>query len=263
MSQYFLDSHAHLDDAQFDADRESVIERARAAGLKYVLCISGASGPDDLASAIPLAEQHDFIYASVGIHPHEAQRATPAHFVKLAEVCSNERVIALGEIGLDYYYDHSPRDVQQAVLVRQMEIARHGKLPIVIHCRDAFEDLTRLVAEHWKSSGIGGVLHCFSGGLEDARGFIDWGFLISFAGTLTFKKAEGQRAIARELPLSHLLVETDCPYLAPVPHRGKRNEPSYVLETTRVLARERGISESELGAQLILNFERMFHLPCS
>jgi TatD DNase family protein len=255
-----LDSHAHLDDAQFDADREATIERARAAGLKYLLCISGASGPGDLASALPLAEQHDWIYASVGIHPHEGQRATPSHFEKLAEVGGHARVIALGEIGLDYHYDHSPRDIQQSVFVRQMGIARDLKLPIVIHCREAFGDLSKLVADHWKSSGIGGILHCFSGNLEDARRFIEWGFLISFAGTLTFKKADGQRAIACELPISSLLVETDCPYLAPVPYRGKRNEPSFVVETARVLAGERGISEAELGSLLIGNFERLFQL---
>jgi TatD DNase family protein len=260
MNQLFLDSHAHLDDAQFDADRDAVIDRARAAGLKHLLCISGASGPDDLASAIPLAEQHDLIYASAGIHPHEAQRATPQHFEMLAEAAKHPKVIALGEIGLDYYYDHSPRQAQQEVFVRQMEMARHLKLPIVIHCRDAFEDLTKLVRAHWAASGCRGVLHCFSGSLDDARRFIEWGFLVSFAGTLTFKKADGQRTIARELPLESLLVETDCPYLAPVPHRGQRNEPAFVLETARVLARERGISEAELGIKLIRNFEQLFRI---
>jgi TatD DNase family protein len=260
MNQLFLDSHAHLDDAQFDADRDAVMDRARAAGLKYLLCISGASGPDDLASAIPLAEQHDLIYASVGIHPHEAQRTTPQHFEMLAEAAKHPKVIALGEIGLDYYYDHSSRQAQQEVFVRQMEMARHLKLPIVIHCRDAFEDLTKLVRAHWTASGWRGVLHCFSGSLDDARRFIEWGFLVSFAGTLTFKKADGQRAIARELPLESLLVETDCHYLAPVPHRGQRNEPAFVLETARVLARERGISEAELGMQLVRNFEQLFRI---
>ena len=260
MAQFLLDSHAHLDDAQYDGDRNAVLDRARAAGLKYLLCISGASGPDDLASAVPIAEQHDWIFASVGIHPHEAQRATPAHFDRLPEAAQNSNVIAVGEIGLDYHYDHSPRDVQKSVLIRQLEIARELRLPVIIHCREAWEDLTALVDTYWKSAKLGGILHCFSGSLEEARRFIEWGFLISFAGTLTFRKADEQRAIARELDLSSLLVETDCPYLAPVPHRGKRNEPSFVVETARVLAKERGISEAEMGAQLIRNFERLFHI---
>jgi TatD DNase family protein len=260
MAQFLLDSHAHLDDAQYDGDRNAVLDRARAAGLKYLLCISGASGPDDLASAVPIAEQHDWIFASVGIHPHEAQRATPAHFDRLPEAAQNSNVIAVGEIGLDYHYDHSPRDVQKSVLIRQLEIARELRLPVIIHCREAWEDLTAIVDAHWKSAGIGGILHCFSGHLAETRRFIEWGFLISFAGTLTFKKAEEQRAIARDLDLSSLLVETDCPYLSPVPHRGKRNEPSFVIETARVLAKERGISEAEMGAQLIRNFERLFHI---
>jgi TatD DNase family protein len=237
-----------------------VLERARTAGLKYLLCISGASGPDDLASAVPIAEKYDWIYASVGIHPHEAQRATPDHFDRLPQAAQNSKVIAVGEIGLDYHYDYSPRDVQKSVLIRQLEIARELRLPVIIHCREAWEDLTAIVEAHWKSAGIGGILHCFSGSLDEACRFIEWGFLISFAGTLTFTKSDGQRAIARELDFSNLLVETDCPDLAPVPHRGKRNEPSFVIETARVLAKERDIGEAEMGAQLIRNFERLFHI---
>ena len=260
MDPFLLDSHAHLDDAQYDGDRNAVLDRARSAGMKYLLCISGASGPDDLASAVPIAEQHDWVYASVGIHPHEAQHATPDHFDRLPQAAQNSKVIAVGEIGLDYHYDHSPRDVQKSVLVRQLEIARELRLPVIIHCREAWEDLTAIVEAHWKSAGIGGILHCFSGSMEEARRFIEWGFLISFAGTLTFKKADEQRAIARELHLSNLLVETDCPYLAPVPHRGKRNEPSFVAETARVLGEARGMNEREVGTQVIRNFERLFHI---
>lgn len=260
MDQFLLDSHAHLDDSQFDADRDAAIERARAAGVKYLLAISGGGGPDHLASAVPIAEKHDWIYASVGIHPHEAQHAMPAHFDRLPQAAQNSKVIAVGEIGLDYHYDHSPRDIQKSVFIRQLEIARDLKLPVIIHCREAWEDLTELVDAHWKSAGIGGILHCFSGSLDEARRFVEWGFLISFAGTLTFKKADEQRAIARELDLSSLLVETDCPYLAPVPHRGKRNEPSFVSETLRVLAGVRGMSEREMGEQVIRNFEHLFHI---
>ena len=163
------------------------------------------AGPDDLASAIPIAEKHEWIFASAGIHPHEARAATPSHFDRLAEAAQHPKVIAIGEIGLDYHYDHSPRDVQQTVFVKQLEIARHLELPIIIHCRDAWEDLSRLAEAHWKSAGLGGILHCFSGGLAEARRFVDWGFLISFAGTLTFKQAETLRATACELEAPHRL----------------------------------------------------------
>lgn len=260
MAQFLLDSHAHLDDSAFDADRNAVIERARGAGMKYLLAVSGGSGPDDLASAVPIAGQHDWIYATIGIHPHEAQRATKCHFDRLPAEAGNPQVIGVGEIGLDYYYDHSPREIQKYVLIRQLEIARELKLPVIIHCRDAWEDLTSIIAAHWKSSGLGGILHCFSGSREDALRFIDWGFLISFAGNITFKKAEELRAIARELPLDCLLTETDSPYLAPAPHRGKRNEPAYVWDTTKVLAALRNLTEQEMGGQAIRNFERLFRL---
>jgi len=258
MEQFLLDSHAHLDDSQFDTDRGLVIERARAVGMKYLLAISGGSGPDGLASAVPIAEQVEWIYASVGIHPHEARHATEAHFSRLPEAAKHPKVIALGEIGLDYHYDHSPRDVQQTVFIRQLEIARALKLPILIHNREAWDDLGRIVEAHWKPAGIGGILHCFSGGLEEARRFIEWGFLVSFAGTLTFKKALDLRMTAREVDLSSLLVETDCPYLAPVPFRGKRNEPAYVGNTLHVLAEVRGMDDQEMGAHVIRNFERLF-----
>lgn len=255
-----LDSHAHLDDSQFDADRDAVIDRARAAGVKYVLAVSGGGGPDDLASAVPIAEKHGWIYATVGIHPHEAKRAEERHFEELRVAARHAKVIALGELGLDYHYDHSPREIQKQVLIRQLEIARELELPIIVHCREAWEDLTAIIESHWKSSGLGGILHCFSGSREDAVRFLDWGFLVSFAGPITFKKADNPRAIAAELPLGCLLTETDCPYLAPVPHRGKRNEPAYVCEATQALANLRNMTVEEMGEHAIRNFTRLFHL---
>jgi TatD DNase family protein len=257
----WVDSHAHLDDSQFDADRDAVIERARAAGVKYLLAVSGGGGPDDLASAVPIAEKHDWIYATVGIHPHEAAKAGKGHFDRLAVEARNPKVIGVGEIGLDYYYDHSPREIQKSALIRQLAIALDLKLPVIIHCRDAWEDLTSIIEVHWKPAGLGGILHCFSGSTEIARRFIDWGFLISFAGSITFKKADGLRAIAAELPLESLLTETDCPYLAPVPHRGQRNEPAFVLETMRTLAALRNLTEAEMGEQVIRNFRQLFRTP--
>ena len=260
MDPFLVDSHAHLDDSQFGADREAVIERAHAAGVKYLLAVSGGGGADEFASAVPIAEEFEWIYASIGIHPHEAQHATEAHLDRIPELAKNPKVIAIGEIGLDYHYDHSPRKIQQSVFIRQLEIARELKLPIIIHCREAWADLTRIIESHWNSAGLGGILHCFSGSLADAQKFIEWGFLISFAGPVTFKKADELRVIARELEPDSLLVETDCPYLAPVPYRGKRNEPAFVLETTRTLAGLRNLTEQEMGQQVIRNFERLFRL---
>jgi TatD DNase family protein len=260
MTQSLVDSHAHLDDSAFDADRAAVIGRARDAGLRYVLAISGGSGADDLASAVPLAERHDWIYAGVGIHPHEARHAEENHFDLLRAAGRHPKVLGLGEIGLDYHYDHSPREIQQHVLIRQLAIARELKRPIIIHCREAWADLREIVATHWKDSRLGGILHCFSGSTQDAAMFLEWGFLVSFAGNLTYKKAEDLRGVAREVPLERLLTETDSPYLAPVPHRGKRNEPAYLREVTRALAVLRNLSEEEMGQQVLENFRRFFAL---
>lgn len=256
----FVDSHAHLGDADFDADREAVIERARAAGLRYLLAIGGGTGPGELGSAISLTDRHEWIYATVGFHPHEAQRAEDRHFELLRVAARAPKVLALGEIGLDYYYDHSPRGVQKQVFIRQLEIAREAKLPVVIHCRQAWADLRELVAAHGKSAGLAGLLHCFSGSREDAFKFLDWGFMVSFAGNVTFKRAEDLRAVAREVPLERLLTETDSPYLAPVPFHGKRNEPAYVREVTRALAALHNLTEQEMGHQTVRNFTRFFHL---
>jgi TatD DNase family protein len=249
-----LDSHAHLDDADFDADRAAVIERARAAGIRYILVAGGGGSADRLDSPLSVAQEHDWIYASTGVHPHEARNFTDAHAEKILQLGRHPKVVAVGEIGLDYYYDHSPREIQKQVMIRQMELARQLKRPIIIHCRDAWADLREVVEAHWKSAGLGGILHCFTGSDDDARAFLDWGFLISFAGNLTFKKAENLREVAPSIPLDRLLTETDCPYLAPVPYRGKRNEPAYVQGVTQELARLHHLPETELGHQVVENF---------
>jgi TatD DNase family protein len=237
-----------------------VIGRARAAELRYLLAVGGGSGPDDLDVALPLAERYDWIYATVGIHPHEAKNLEERHLDMLRAAATRPRVVAIGEIGLDYYYNHSPHEVQKQVVIRQLELARELKLPVVIHCRDAWSDLREVVGSHWRSAGLGGILHCFTGSPADALAFLDWGFLLSFAGNLTFKKAENLRAVAREIPLDRLLTETDSPYLTPVPHRGKRNEPAYVREVTRALAALHNRSEEDMGRQAVENFARFFHL---
>jgi TatD DNase family protein len=255
-----IDSHAHLDFPQFDADRAAVLDRARQAGVRTLLAIGSGPGPEKLDAALPFAEQHDWIYATVGIHPHEARLASAAHFEQLERLAQHPRVIAWGEVGLDYHYDHSPRDVQQRVFRWQLKQARAANLPIVIHCREAWPDCLAILEQDWRSSGLGGILHCFSGELGEARKGIEMGFLVSFAGNLTYPKALGLREVARELPMDRLLIETDAPFLAPQPHRGKRNEPAYVAEVARTLANVRDLAPDEAAAATAANFRRFFRL---
>jgi TatD DNase family protein len=262
----FVDSHCHLDGKQFASDREQVIVRAREAGVEAMVAIGNGDGPDHVDCGIRLAEQYDFMYATLGIHPHEASLANDAAFAKMEGLAKNPKIIAWGEIGLDYFYHHSPRDVQQQVFIKQMELARAAKLPIVIHCRpsdnseDAWQDCLGLIEQHWKSSGIGGILHCFTGTWDHAKRALDMGFMISFAGNLTFPKAQQIRDAAKEVPLDRMLIETDSPYLAPIPHRGKRNEPAFVVETARQLGELRGLERDEMGRQTSGNFYRFFSL---
>ena len=250
----FADSHAHLDFPDFDADREAVFGRARAAGVEYILAMGGARGPDHLRSGLAIAEGRENVWATAGIHPHEAKQADEEHFAERASLAAHPLVVGVGEIGLDYHYDHSPRDVQQRVFLRQLEIAAGARLPIVIHCREAWDDCLRLLEEHWKHTGLGGILHCFSGTWEDARRGIEIGFYVSFAGNLTFPKATNLREVAAQIPLDRLLIETDSPFLAPVPNRGKRNEPAYVIHTAAQLAALHGISPEQIAAATTRNF---------
>jgi TatD DNase family protein len=261
-----VDSHAHLEGPKFDVDRIEMLERARAAGVVNILAIGSGTGPGTLDCAIRIAEQHDWIYASIGIHPHEAKLATQNDYLELESLTQHARVIGFGEIGLDYFYDHSPREVQQDVFIRQMEIARAAKLPIIIHCRpsenseNAWDDCLRLIREHWASAGLGGVLHCFTGDQKHATAALDMGFMISFSGNVTFPKAENIRATARSMPEDRMLVETDSPFLAPVPYRGKRNEPAFVARTAEKIAELRGKSSQEVGDLTAENFFRFFGL---
>jgi len=255
-----IDSHAHLEFPQFDEDRDAMLERARGAGVETLLAIGSGTGPERLNAAIPFAERHDWIYATVGIHPHEAKLATEEHFARLDELAKHPRVIAWGEIGLDYYYDHSPRDVQQQVFRLQLEQARAAKLPIIIHCRDAWGDCLAMMEEHWAPSGLGGILHCFTGTLEDARRGLDMGFVVSFAGNVTYPKMQNLRDVAKELPLDRILTETDSPFLPPQGRRGKRNEPAYVVEVAQALAIVRNLAGEEIASITAGNFRRFFRL---
>ncbi len=260
----YIDSHAHLEGNKFDPDREQVLERARAAGLERILAIGSGTGPGTLDCAIRIAELHDWIFATIGIHPHEAKLASEADYTEMKHLASNRKVIAWGEIGLDYFYDHSPRDVQKTVFRRQMEEAREARLPIVIHCRpaneseNAWEDTIQMLREHWASSRLGGILHCFTGEWKHAKAALDMGFYISFAGNVSFPKAENIRAAAKQVPLDRMLIETDSPFLAPVPYRGKRNEPSFVVSTAEAVGQLRGVPKEEIANRTTENFYALF-----
>ena len=262
----FVDSHAHLEMEQFDSDRPAMLQRARDAGIEIILAIGSGTGPGSLDCAIRLADQHEFIYATIGIHPHEAKLASDADFEEMALLAKQPKVLAWGEIGLDYFYDHSPRDVQQQVFLKQLQLAQAARLPVIIHCRpsdnseNAWDDCLRLLQENWSQSHLGGILHCFTGSWLHAKEALDIGFMISFAGNITFPKGQQIREAAKQTPLDRMLIETDSPFLAPVPHRGKRNEPSFVKEVARQIGELRGLSTDEVGLQTAENFYRFFSL---
>jgi TatD DNase family protein len=226
--------------------------------VNTLLAIGTGPGPEKLDAALPYAEQYGWIFTSIGIHPHEAKEATAQHFDELTRLAGHPKVIAWGETGLDYFYDHSPRDVQAAVFRKQMELACAAKLPIIIHCRDAWDDCLNMLEQHWKPTGLGGILHCFTGTLEHAKRGLELGFLISFAGNSTYPKAQNIRDVAKELPLENILIETDAPFLAPQPYRGKRNEPAYVAEVAKALANVRNLPPEEIAATTASNFRRFF-----
>ena len=245
-----VDSHCHLDDEKFDADREQVMERALAAGVATMMAI-GTGGELDVA--IRQAERYPFIYATIGVHPHDASKATEETYARLRDLSQHPKVLAIGEIGLDYHYDFSPRDVQREVFHRQLEIAALAGKPIVIHTREAWEDTMAQVA----SLPHGGIMHCFTGDEAQARQALALGFHLSFGGVLTFPRAQSVREAARITPDDRLLVETDCPYLAPVPYRGKRNVPAFVVETARRLAVERGTTVDAIAEVTSRNFRSL------
>jgi TatD DNase family protein len=260
----FVDSHCHIDGQEFDADREEVIERAEEAGVKAMLVV-GTGAADEFENferAVRIAEKYENIFAAVGVHPHDAKTFTEAAEKRLIElVKSSAKTVAWGEIGLDFYYDHSPRDVQAEVFRRQIRVARDLNLPIIIHSRDADEETVQILTEECAAGDFrGGIMHCFGGTPAMAEDLMKIGFLISFAGNVTFKKAENLREAARVVPLERLLIETDCPFLTPVPFRGKRNEPAYVVETAKFLAELYGIELETLARRTTRNFIDFFGL---
>ena len=248
------DSHCHLDGPKFAADLDAVLARAAAAGVTRLLCIGTGDGPPELDRAIALAERYPQIFASVGVHPHDAAKATPQTIPHLRTIAQHPKVVAIGEIGLDYHYDFSPRDVQRRLFIDQLNLARELDLPISIHTREAWEDTVAILRDNWEGKGI---MHCFTGDATQAKQALDLDFHLAFGGVITFKTAETIREAAALTPDDRLLIETDAPYLAPIPWRGKRNEPSFITQTVLKLAEVRGTTPEHIAQVTSANFERL------
>lgn len=251
-----FDSHAHIDDEKFDVDRDEVIARALENGVTGM--INAGACMASSARSVELAEKYDSIYAAVGIHPHDAKSVQETDYEQLTAWSKLTKVVAIGEIGLDYYYDFSPRDLQRTVFIRQLDVARQMDMPFIIHDRDAHGDILEILKKEAK--GLKGVLHCFSGSLEMAKEVIKLGLYISIAGPVTFKNAAKLPEIVATVPLERLLVETDCPYLTPHPHRGKRNEPAYVKIVAEQVAQLRGMDFVDLAKATDANTKRLFRI---
>ena len=255
-----IDSHAHVDFPQFDADRQEVIERAQQAGLVALVNIGtnlrSSQASVDLAEAYGRASP-DFIYATVGIHPHDAEKATPKALAELRGLARHERVVAIGEIGLDYYRDRSPRPAQRTAFQEQLALASELELPVVVHSREAHDDTLDILSD-WEGTG---VLHTYAAGVEHLERVVEMGFFIGISGPVTYRSAEGLRDVVRAAPLDRLLIETDCPYLTPEPHRGRRNEPAYVRFVAQAVAEARQEPVERIADQTTQNACRLFELP--
>lgn len=268
-----IDSHAHLDSPRYADDRAAVLARAAESGVRAVLSIGIGEGPAEMHQALDLCRQFNgqpgmpHLFASAGIYPHSTPEADDAALAKLDSLLAEPEVVACGEIGLDYYHEGASHEVQHRALIRQLEIAAARKRPILIHCRgtaegpDAWSDLFLVLDQHWRHTGLSGIMHCFGGGWEQAQRSLDLGFLVSFAGNLTYPKAQPLRDVAAQVPLESVLVETDAPWLAPAPDRGKRNEPAFVVRTAETLAALHGITPDDLACATTRNFSRLFQLP--
>lgn len=257
----FIDSHAHIDFYSYDDDRKEMIKRAQDAGVDLIVAIgNGDVLKDSHEKAQSLANEYSFVYTTVGLHPHDALLLDESLEAKLKALSYHPKVIGWGEIGLDYYYDHSPKEVQKSAFIRQLNLAKERRLPVIIHTRDAEEDTKEILEKHWLETGLKGVFHCFTGTYDLASAAVDMGFLISFSGVITFKKSRDLRETASKLPLEKILIETDCPYLAPEPFRGKRNEPAWVVETAKQLAALHNTSVERVAEVTSNNFRNFFNL---
>ncbi|MGG2945061.1 TatD family hydrolase [Bacillus safensis] len=252
-----FDTHAHLNAEQYNEDLEQVIERAKSEKVEKIVVV-GFDRPT-ITRAMELIEEYDFIYAAIGWHPVDAIDMTDEDLAWIKDLSQHEKVVAIGEMGLDYYWDKSPKDVQKEVFRRQIALAKEVKLPIVIHNRDATEDVVTILKEEGAAE-VGGIMHCFTGSLETAKACMEMNFYISFGGPVTFKNAKKPKEVVKEIPSDKLLIETDCPYLTPVPFRGKRNEPSYVKYIAEQIAELREISFEELAELTTINAKKVFRI---
>lgn len=252
-----FDTHAHLNAEQFAEDQAEVIRRAKENGVSRIVNIG--FNRETIPTSMALAEQYDFIYTAVGWHPQDAKDMREEDYDWLRDLSRHEKVVAIGEIGLDYYWDTSPKDVQKVVFRRQIQLAKELKLPIIIHNRDAHQDVVDILREE-KAAEVGGIMHCFSGSLEMAKECVEMNFYISLGGPVTFKNAKKPKEVAKEIPIERLLIETDCPYLTPEPYRGKRNESGYVRYVAEAIAELRGLSVEELAEHTTSNAKRLFRI---
>jgi TatD DNase family protein len=254
-----IDSHAHIQGKEYAGEVETVIARAREAGIDKIIAVGGAGEMSSNHDAVALASLYDDVYATVGMHPHDAKDVGPEELKSLRELTIHPKVIAVGETGLDYYYSHSPHDVQRRVFMDFINLARQAGLPLIVHERDAAQDAAQLL----RSEGTGdlrGVIHCFTGNYEAACAYLDLGFYLSFTGIITFKNAEPLRDVVRQVPLKKILIETDSPYLTPVPHRGKRNEPAYVRLVAEAVAIIKSVSLEEVAQITSGNARELFSI---
>ncbi len=251
----FVDTHCHLHFPEYQTDLESVINRARSSGVQYFLNVG--TDLESSRKAVELSDQYDFIYATAGIHPHDAKDATPEAMCQIAGLLKHPKIVAIGEVGLDYYRNLSPADVQIKILIQFFELSKQYQLPLVLHIRDAYEEAVKLLKEHFKPP-ISAVSHCFSADTEIMKKLLDLGLFISFAGPVTYKKNDTLRKAAKNCPLDRIVLETDAPFLAPQSHRGKRNEPAFLIETAKWIAELKGISLEELGKASTTNCEVLF-----
>jgi TatD DNase family protein len=250
-----FDTHCHLNDPKFADDLEAVLDRAASQGVSYIV-VPGYDY-DSCLRALDMANRYNGVYAAVGFHPHDAKAVEERHFAELEQWVKDPKVVAIGEIGLDYYYDNSPRDIQQEVFRRQIQFAKRCQLPIIIHDRDAHGDIVQVLKDE-DAAATGGILHCFSGSLEMAQECMKMNFYISFGGPVTFKNAKRPREVAMQIPMERLLIETDSPWLTPEPNRGKRNEPAYVRYVAETIATIRGLELEELANSTTANAKRVF-----
>ncbi|MGN7298123.1 TatD family hydrolase [Fredinandcohnia aciditolerans] len=250
-----IDTHAHLNAIQYQEDLKEVIERAQSEGVEIIVVVG--FDRETITRAIELADTYEFIYATVGWHPVDAIDMTDEDLKWIEELCSHPKVVALGEMGLDYYWDKSPKEIQKEVFRKQIALAKKVKLPIIIHNREATADIIEILEEE-KASEVGGIMHCFTGSVEVAKQCMDMNFYISFGGPVTFKNAKKPKEVATEIPLDRLLIETDCPYLTPHPFRGKRNEPSYVKYVAEQIAELKGVTFEEIAQITSDNAKRFF-----